>query len=234
MSEQDRILCQSTVCRPEEKGGPLEANGIICPSCAERFPHNINAIADAFTDLAARIVSPEDYVITERVHGSKDSHGLDINEQVSDAKDDLLKFTRWMVSMVTALRPSAKQPPETGVPDTLRWVARWHPQVFTRDLDADNVIRAVSVAHHTRHNVHRNAYPSGSRRIDIPGNCMEDVTTDGGETLPCPGELFGLIRPGDSRLPSTIICSENPEHNVPSSEWVKLGRRLRKDRKVAA
>lgn len=224
MSRSDTTLCQSTVCRPASKGGPQQAQDVICWQCAERFPADLQSIAGMFADLDARIVSAGDYVITEKVHSSNDSHGIDLNDQVCEAKADLLKFTRWLVATVATMRPTVVIPEGQGTPDTLRWVARWHPLVFTRDLDSENIIRAVSVAHRSRSNVHRNAYPSGARRINIPGDCAQQAE-DGGV---CGGELYGIIRPGDAALPSAIICSADARHSIPSSEWVKLGRQLRK------
>lgn len=230
----DRALCQSTVCRPDSKGGPRQAHKVICDQCAERFGRDLQATADMWEDLTDRVSAPEDYVITERIKGTKESFGIDINQQVSDAKTDLIKFTWWLTDLVITNKMTVKAPADQSTPSLLAWVARWHTSLFTRDLDKGNIIRAVSVAHKTRSNIHRNAYPSGNRKVDIPGGCMKNTTSDTGKLIPCPGELFGIIRPGDSLLPSTIMCSDDPEHQVPVGEWIPLGRRLHKERKVAS
>ncbi|MER7280399.1 hypothetical protein ABT369_38780 [Dactylosporangium sp. NPDC000244] len=81
----------------------------------------------------------------------------------------------------------------------------------------------------------RTAYPTGTRAFELPGldgerylacpNQIPDEDRDG-ETKPCPGNLWTIMRRDGDRLPAQIMCNHDDEHQWPASQWIKLGKRM--------
>jgi hypothetical protein len=63
--------------------------------------------------------------------------------------------------------------------------------------------------------------PSGTRVVQI-GPCPQS-----GEDGDCPGTLRAMLRREASLLPSAVTCDANEEHSWDSTQWTKLGRRMR-------
>lgn len=64
----------------------------------------------------------------------------------------------------------------------------------------------------------RVAYPDSTRRVEV-GPCPHDG---------CGGTIRAVLRASDSLLPSRIVCDANADHVWPASEWITLGRQLRR------
>jgi len=64
----------------------------------------------------------------------------------------------------------------------------------------------------------RVCYPDGTRAVDV-GPCPHDG---------CDGTIRALLRRADSLLPSAIVCDADEQHEWPASQWMSLGRQLRR------
>lgn len=80
----------------------------------------------------------------------------------------------------------------------------------------------------------RTAFPTGTRFFELPGlngerlmACPETVAGEEGDEA-CPGNLWTIVRRDGDRLPSQIMCNHDDEHQWPSSQWLKFGRRMLK------
>ncbi|GAA2346817.1 hypothetical protein [Dactylosporangium salmoneum] len=78
----------------------------------------------------------------------------------------------------------------------------------------------------------RTAFPTGTRVFELPGldgerflACPETVPGDNGDE-PCPGNLWTIMRRDGDRLPPQIMCNHDEQHQWPSTQWLKLGRRM--------
>src|SRR5690606_27602316 len=65
---------------------------------------------------------------------------------------------------------------------------------------------------------HRIAYPDGTRVVHV-GPCPRGA---------CDGTIRAVLRRGDSLLPPAIVCDQDESHVWPASEWITLGRQLRR------
>jgi hypothetical protein len=65
---------------------------------------------------------------------------------------------------------------------------------------------------------HSIAYPSGTRVFEV-APCTEEG---------CGGMLKAVLRRTDSLLPSALVCDADENHTIPASEWLTLGRKLRR------
>lgn len=214
-------LCESTICRTEDHGGPRETSSVICDVCAGQFSRNVGTLADTYPDLAAALAGSSNYALKEFTStGGTMETGIIINEAASQTRADVEGFTRWLVGTVLETKPTVR-PPAGTVPDMLRWVAKWHAQVFTYALDRERIIEAVTSAKTAAGAARRAAYPSGDKRVPVPARCAHDI--DG---QPCGAEMFATIRKDGGRLPSEIQCINDRTHNIPSTDWIKYGRQL--------
>lgn len=215
------LLCESSICRPETSGGPRETQHVICDSCAKQFTRNIESIADAYPDVVAAVAGTNNYALKEfTATGGTMETGLVINEQASTTRTNIEGFTRWLIGTVCEVKPTAKAP-IGSIPWKLRWVSKWHGQVFTFALDRDRIIEAVTSAQYAASAARSAAYPTGDRRLPIPAKCSHDID---GEA--CGAELVAIIRKDTTRRPSVIQCVNDQSHAIPSTEWVKYGREL--------
>ena len=65
---------------------------------------------------------------------------------------------------------------------------------------------------------HPIAYPTGARVFPV-GPCVEPD---------CEGTIRAILRRVDSLLPSSLVCDVDEAHAWPASEWLTLGRKLRR------
>src|SRR5690606_32624851 len=65
---------------------------------------------------------------------------------------------------------------------------------------------------------HRIAYPDGTRVVAV-GPCPRGA---------CDGTIRAVLRRGDSLLSPAIVCDQDESHVWPASEWITLGRQLRR------
>lgn len=224
-------LCQSKWCRPEDVGGPreVEAGRPLCRPCADRFGPYLRRLATMWPDLRARVAAAGGG--GEPVSGTK-TPGLVLNDHVVLLSHELERWTRRTVAGVLAGSPHAQAPRAASAGVLLAWLGKYHAwRLIYRGEPADVVERADWVAYF-RSEVHRCAYPSSTRRVDVPGGrCRAlvlqaaDVDTGSILTRPCRGQLYALIR-SDSPLPSEIVCEVSEDHRIPSDQWVQLSRQL--------
>lgn len=214
------LLCESTICRPENHGGPREAQQVICDQCAKNFIRDLQAIADAYADVVTAIGGTTTYTVSEyTAAGGTMETGIVINERASKARTDLEAFTRWLVGTVLEAKPTIPAPIDT-IPGLLRWVAKWHWGVFTDTLEQAGIVEAVTSARAAARTARNVAYPTGDRRVPIPATCRHDIDGE-----PCGAELVAIIV-RDGRRPSEIQCVNDRTHSIPAMDWVKYGRKI--------
>lgn len=212
-------------CRPAAHGGPrvVEPGSHLCFACTLHLADDLNAIASAWDDLTARLVS-EGSGQAERVSGST-TPGLVINETTSNVMRDVTAWIWFVAKLVLDEREHSKAPADQGVPHLARWLADLHARWLSAHPDADLAAAFAVEAHDHARAVKRAAYPSGARIFPI-GPCTETVTPDVGSAIPCPGKLYARISDAADVLPSSLQCDGEAHHSFAPHEWVALGRRL--------
>lgn len=215
-------LCRAKSCRPEDFGGPreVESDRPLCRVCADRLGGNLRRLAEMWPDLRERVAL--EGRAGEKVTGTK-LPGLVINDEVSTLGTEVSSWVLWLARYVLDAHSTAQRPPdEFDVPTLLAWLAKWHAWRLAYSSDHDLAVDIVDWTAFYRGEVRRLAYPSNSRRVDIPnGRCP--VTDDGQR---CAGHLFAIIRDSGSALPSEIICDLNDEHTIPHHQWLQYIREI--------
>jgi len=233
--ESEKALCRSKTCRPDEFGGPrqVEPGRPMCRTCADRLGPNLRRLAEIWPDLEARLAV--EGRAGEKVTGTK-IPGIVINLEVSDLAGTVTAWVRVIVGDVLARSKSSARPADHDTATLLAWLGRWHAWRLAYSENDDYALWVVEWASWYRSEVRRVAYPSGSRRVDIPGGrCLAlHMLVEKGEPVEageigaevCGGQLYAIVRDGASLLPSEIVCSEDDAHRIPSGKWVQYMRAL--------
>jgi len=230
--EPTKLLCQSTNCRPTDRGGPreVEPSRPLCRNCADWFGRNLTQIAEMLPDLRGRL--GVEGKAGEKLTGTK-LPGIVINEEVSDLLAELTEWARYLAKQVRRYHKLTQPPQSFDVDTLLVWLAKYHAWRLAHHDDRELAVYVVDCAAWYRSEIQRMAYPSGSRRFDIPGGVcrvmvVPDDAIDGHPGYPCVGQLYAIVRDGASLLPSEIVCDRNADHRIPSGQWVQYARQLEK------
>lgn len=206
-------------CRPDENGGPrqAEATSHLCSVCSERIGQNLGTIADLWQDLDDRLGHDSGNVNDERVSGSP-SRGLVINERVSELEREIGNWA-WFVAKNVLDERGCIGPKDQTTPGLLRWLADIHSDWLAHHTDEMFVAAVSTEAFDFAREAHRIAYPSGARRVDLPGlQCVEHVENALGERIPCEGTMFVVAQPDMALLPD-LICTYDRHHRMEPAVW---------------
>lgn len=233
------LLCRSRYCRPEEFGGPRqsETGRPICRQCADRLQPDLARLASMWPDLRAAVTVEGKG--GEKVTGTK-TPGLIINEAASDLSLSLAAWTYAILARNIELsRDGFRIGSDAGT--VLRWLAKYHAWRLAYDEDHDWALWVVENAEWFRREVRRVAYPSGARRVSVNGaRCqavvlvMDDAeppapaVDENGHivTRRCGGQLYALVRHVDTRTIWELLCDQDEDHRIPSSEWARYARQM--------
>lgn len=164
------------------------------------------------------------------VSGSKDEQGLKINERALEMRT-LVRHTLAAITRLIADERGLQLPHDT-VPAMARYVARHAEWLAAHDAAGDHSAELRELAHGEPYRV---AHPSGGRKFLLrdpagePVRCIESVDGD----AECPGTLWTILRRTDSLLPSELVCDHDEDHRVSAADWLRLGRRLTRQRATA-
>jgi hypothetical protein len=148
--------------------------------------------------------------------------GIDLDPSIVRARDHIWADLHCWTSIVFEER-HLHQRPVDSIPAMAAWLG-WH----TTWLAASPWAAEVADDFATSAMEARAAIdPNRARRLDI-GPCPEQLLNqDTGQPLgACPGQLYAIIRPADSLLPSAVYCTHHDDHAWTPNGWHALGRRM--------
>lgn len=216
-------LCVATHCRTRGQHAP-NCPGGDCVGCQPRRAADGLALCLQHTDLiaadahtAARLYDALAAKLTtagipgERTSGSRNP-GLSLDDRAVQTRT-LIRHRLVSWALLIAEERGFGLPDDTMpalaayIASSALWLAA-HPAAA--DASAE-LAELVALAHPI-------AYPSGTRVVQV-GPCPH---------AGCAGTIRALLRRVDSLLPSSIVCDADDQHAWPASEWLTLGREIRR------
>lgn len=183
----------------------------LCSSCLTRLRRDLDRLPRLYDELEW-MLHRHTPGLGHRVSGGETP--LYVAEPVVEWRHQIAYDARWW-AVKTAGSRRVHPPPNVAVRASCRFLAV-HADWATTQPWAHALAEVMAGL---AGRAYRLAYPNGRRRVPVGGcRCLEDG---------CTGTLTALIAPLDDLLPAVIQCGDNPEHVWPSSDWLKLGRRLR-------
>lgn len=147
----------------------------------------------------------------EKTSGTAD-RGMKLNDRAIEARS-LIRHRLVSWSLLIAEERGFTLPDDTdeAMAEFIARSAEWlSAQPFAGEA-ADELRELVTVAHPI-------AYPTGTRVFEV-ARCTHEG---------CEGTLRAILRRVDSLLPSALVCDTDESHSIPASEWLTLGRKLRR------
>lgn len=187
------------------------ADGLrLCRPHADGLSRDARQAAELYDELALALAGASSPIC--RVSGSPDRSSRIPNPAAIEVRGTIRAVLAAWCRLIAEER--GVEPPRDEVADMGEYVARhahWlaaHPAAG----DASAEMRELAAR------AHRIAYPDGTRVVAV-GPCPHDG---------CGGTIRAVLRASDSLLPSRIVCDANADHVWPASEWITLGRQLRR------
>lgn len=180
---------------------------------------DMRALADDWARLEAAVTAEPEHA--ERNGKASGHDALRLNLAALDTQREVAELVHFVARVVVDERPA--RPDGTTTPGLLRWLADMHvPWLAQHEL-------AAAIADDMRQAVGKvGRVLTGCRakviRLGIP--CAEYGTSDLGERIPCTGHLRTVVTPGSQEMPD-LVCSHDPGHRIPPSEWMRESYRRR-------
>jgi hypothetical protein len=218
----------------------------LCNTCADDLRANLHKIADRWAELEDaltwRDVLPGTIgVVHEGASQAGErrlalSTGTVINERAVRARraaTDAVWFTVQIVREDMDNAGRAFTPPPTtpnrsqdDTPRIARWLAAWHVGHLTHKADRETAEEIRHDVEKAEKAVYAATHPSGVHWAPVNLKCDLWATTDQGERVPCPGDMWALV--GKDVMPD-LVCDHDESHTVAPGVWERSGwkRRLR-------
>jgi hypothetical protein len=248
IDRRSRPTCVSLRCKRDQDGNPtprLAADGLrLCTICTNMVGED--ALVAAVRYRQCGLVLTATGAAGEKTSGSKDPN-TQLNLRAAAARRDIQRVLSDLAVLIchqrgftwpTEVRAADRPPGFIGpmplvrtrvyrLPAVARFVATSAQWLAAHEQADDHaqLLRELATG-----DAYRVAFPSGVRKFvirDPNGAYIDCPKTLDGTDLPCPGVLWTILRPDDG-LPSEWLCNHDEQHFWPASEWIKLGKRLRR------
>ena len=197
----------------------------FCPSCVRKMRENLDLIADSWSDLGHALTATE---VTYREQEGKQrnggkTHGLQLSDEAVRARtkagEHLRFMTRLLIDDYNQEGRSLQLPQHHTIPAIAKWIANTHVDHFASHESDHIALETWDDLADLRRSIMRGAYPLGNSRVLLGFACEKHATSEGGERVPCGGELYAVTsRKADGY--SDLRCTEDTTHRVPTSEWL--------------
>jgi hypothetical protein len=201
----------------------------LCGPCHQGFVRNLMTIVEMWGSLQAAILrstSGGDASGVRASSGPTDTTSSLWNPAATLVRRDITDWAGFLHRTIAAERGdldwssweyAEDEDPRTTLATVIRWHARWlsHHPALGFDV-VDDAARFVF-------GVHRALQSTPVTRITLAGHrCQEVMRETSYGPILCEGQLVGVLREAADDRPSEILCSNNPTHRIPASEWVLL------------
>lgn len=194
----------------------------LCGPCSDGIRRDLFTIASSWAFLADML---------QRGPGSQGERSGSSTDAAAPLDMEIAEIRRavtaWCWSLIEHMledRPAMSPPERTDTPDLLRWAGSWHVPYITTHPESSfpQAMQAELGAMVAR--VRARLFPDGIRRQRLPAKC-DRWPADPEATAKCGGQLFALLRDAADPLGSTIVCSTDPTHEIPQSDWLGILKR---------
>lgn len=224
-------------------GRPLPQGAVLCHRCGDQIADRLRRIADRWTELEdalqwreiipGTIGTVQDDGPSDTAHGERKlplSTGTQINQQAVNARRKATDVVWFMVQVIrddldAAGRPFTP-PPITGnrsqdhTPILARWLASWHISHFTHRTERETAEEVAADVERAERAVYRATHPKGERWVAVNLTCEMWGTSEQGERVPCPGEMWAYV--GRDVMPD-LICNADDTHRLEPGAWERSG-----------
>lgn len=236
-----------THANPCQCGRPIQDTANICPECVGQMRRHLYLIADRWAELEnalqwrqvfmGSIGTAETDAPTAR--GERKlalATGANINEAAVRARRAATDVV-WFI--VQVLRDDFDEhgwtftgPKLTGnrsqdqTPAVARWVASSALDHIAKRANRETAEEVVNDVAAAEGRVYRATNPTGIHWTPVNLSCDMWATSDLGERVPCPGDMWALV--GNDLMPD-LICDHDETHTIDPKVWERNGwkRRLR-------
>lgn len=147
----------------------------------------------------------------EKTSGTAD-RGMKLNDRAIEARTLIRhRLVSWSLMIAEERGFTLPADEDEALAEFIARSAEWLAAHQCAGEAADELRELVTIAHPI-------AYPTGTRVFEV-APCPSEG---------CSGTLRAVLRRTDSLLPSELACDEDETHRVPASEWLTLGRKLRR------
>lgn len=200
----------------------------LCGPCHRQFGEVVKHIRDVWRDLTDSVMRAPARVYDQPTSRSGDTPDVSSywNPAATLVIQDISEWAAFLHRTIISERRDLDWSDWRYVDreDTLvtlsliaKWHHRWlshHPSLGAGLLaDAQRFSWAIEKA--------LNTVPM--QRVTLTGHlCREVIAETSYGVIVCEGQLVGVLRATDDRNPSTIVCSNHPDHRIPMEEWAHL------------
>jgi hypothetical protein len=214
--------------RSGRRGGHVDARPVVpgtdlCRPCHERFAGILGDIIELWRTLGESIVRrPGTNYMRDRVDSSGGGDAGNLwNPSAARALVEVTDWTSYLVRTIYREHPGTPSLEKDARTDiALATIARWYSHWFTSYPTIGPAVLEDAITY--RQAVMQAVDAPAYKRVEIRGHYCQEVLeeTDFGPVV-CLGQLVGILRPGDTTKPSTIVCSLNPGHpRLDRKDWI--------------
>jgi hypothetical protein len=209
---------------------------VLCNDCGDTLRGNLHLIADRWAELEDaltwRDVLPGTIGVVNdggTLNGERRlalSTGTIINERAVRARRQATDAVWFAVQVIrddldTAGRaftppPSSPNRSQDDTPRIARWIAAWHVSHITHRTDRESAEEIAGDVKKAEKAVYDATHPSGVHWAPVNLKCDQFATSDLGERVPCPGDMWALV--GKDVMPE-LVCDHDESHTVAPGVW---------------
>jgi hypothetical protein len=189
-----------------------ERHSWLCSSCSDRIRRDLLTLAGSWGFLE-QMLQRGPGKQGERSGSSTDA-AAPLDMEIAEIRRAVTAWCWSLIEHILEDRPRLEPPAKTETPDLLRWAAAWHVPYIADHPESSFPASMMGELGDMVHRVRARLFPAG-RRQKLPAVCSR-WDFDAGRS--CGGQLIAVISEGDS----VIVCSADPTHEIPRSEWLGI------------
>lgn len=226
-------------------GKPIQDTARLCPDCGGTLRRNLYKIADRWAELEDALTWRE---VLPGVIGTRDdgprqdgerktplATGTTINERAVRARREATDAVWFALQVIredydnqgwTFDPPRQPNTTQDGTPALARWLAGAPVDHIVKHADQESAEEIANGIAKAERAVFKATHPSEAHWAPVNLSCDMWTTSDRGERVPCPGDMWAYV--GTGVMPD-LVCNHDETHKIDPQVWERVGwkRRLR-------